>query len=322
MDLTQSFFRILPKLSWSPRLNRSFTAGLKHSCKGKGSVANFAVIHRWRHHRIVAMKSNVCAKPSYTYFNHTPLTIPYHQNVSSFITCHCLHEKKPSHELDVSHIEKELAAENKLSKRRKRTTSDLQNSMVNVGKFVTDKILELLDEDGTSLGTVNRNQAIALSQEKKLKLVLLKPGAKPWPVYKLMTGQELHEEQVKRNEKVKKRTAPTQLKELKASWNIGQHDIDVRRRHLENWFSDEHANIHARVTVTGGRGTEVVPQEKQLAVVKQLLSGLEDRLTLNGPHQMMGRNMSTLKVTIRAMSQKEKAAYRKSNAENNQSKSE
>ncbi|XP_063970307.1 translation initiation factor IF-3, mitochondrial-like [Lytechinus pictus] len=220
-------------------------------------------------------------------------------------------KEKNSSDLDVAHIQKELEVANKLSRKQKRAAADPKNSMINVGRFVTDKILELIDENGTSLGSVNRSQAIALSQEKKLKLVLLKPNAKPWPIYKLMTGQELHEEQVKRNEKAKKKTTPTQLKEIKASWNIGQHDIGVRQRQLENWFSDESANIHARVTVTGGKGTETVPQEKQMTVVNQLLHGLEDRLTLNGPPQMVGKNMNNLRVTIRTMSAKEKAAYKK-----------
>ena len=52
-----------------------------------------------------------------------------------------------------------------------------------------------------------------------------------------------------------------------------------------------------------------------MEVVNKMMKGLEDRITLNGPPQMAGKNMSTLKVTLRAMSAKEKAAYKKSLAE-------
>ncbi|XP_071487447.1 translation initiation factor IF-3-like [Diadema antillarum] len=225
-----------------------------------------------------------------------------------------LHGAEETTEADLDYIEKELVAKNKLSRKQKRAAADLRNSMVNVGKMVPHKLVELMDENGDRLGKLNRSQAVALSQERKLKLVLLNPNAKPLPLYKLMSGQELHQEQLKRNEKVKKSAAPTQLKEIKASWNIGQHDVAVRRRQLENWFSDESSNIHVRVSVSGGRGSDIVPDGKQMDVVKQLMEGMEDRLTLNGPPQMKGKNQRTLMVTIRCMSAKEKAAYKKTSA--------
>lgn len=282
------------------------------SLTAKVSGTSLTNIHRWKHHSSLPL--NLRLKSSIECLHCTSYLKLITINTRFLNTRHqSLNQKETnSSDLEVAHIQKELEVENRLSKKQKRAASDPKNSMINVGRFVADKILELIDENGTSLGSVNRNQAIALSQQKKLKLVLLKPHAKPWPIYKLMTGQELHEEQVKRNEKAKKKTSPTQLKEIKASWNIGQHDIDVRQRQLQNWFSDENASIHARVTVTGGRGTETVPQEKQMAVVNQLMHGLEDKLTLNGPPQMVGKNLNNLRVTIRTMSAKETALYKKS----------
>ena len=210
-------------------LARSF---IRESNKGGVCWTRSMIFHRWKHS--IGAPSHITSPISFALVrcSYPEYALKDGQNVRLFHTQQCLQQKgdQPSEKTDsdVDYIEKELEVETKAAgkKKQKQAASDLQNSMINVGKFVPDKILELIDEDGTSLGTVNRSQAVALSREKKLKLVLLKPSAKPWPLYKLMTGQELHEEQVKRNEKKKKTTAPTQVRNNPVACNISDNALN------------------------------------------------------------------------------------------------
>lgn len=58
------------------------------------------------------------------------------------------------------------------------------------------KVLELLDQNGEPLGSMPQDEAIALSKERKLKLVLVNPQSRPYPIYRLMSPEDFNLEQV------------------------------------------------------------------------------------------------------------------------------
>lgn len=71
-----------------------------------------------------------------------------------------------------------------------------------VGRRIPYRILHVISQDGESLGHMHRAEALKLMDQHDLKLVLLRENVEP-PVYRLMTGQQIHEEQLKRAEKKK-----------------------------------------------------------------------------------------------------------------------
>lgn len=71
-----------------------------------------------------------------------------------------------------------------------------------VGRKIPHQIIQLIDENGEDLGPIHRANAIKIMEEKELKLVLLKETADP-PVYRLMSGQQIHEERLKLRDKQK-----------------------------------------------------------------------------------------------------------------------
>ncbi|XP_038055267.1 translation initiation factor IF-3, mitochondrial-like [Patiria miniata] len=215
-------------------------------------------------------------------------------------------------------VAKELDAErtgSTSSRKAKRNSSNnikaslSKDSMKSVGKLVPDRIVHLLDEAGESLGSLHRTEAIKRSQETGLKLVLINQNTKPYPTYRLMTGQQLHQEQMLLREKLKAKSAPTQVKEARLSGNIEKHDLEVKRRHLQDWFREGGAQVHVRVTVTGtGKHQKPVTKEQQLAVIHQLMAGLEDRVMFASKPRDVGKDGMNLTVTLRRMSAKEKTA--------------
>lgn len=76
-----------------------------------------------------------------------------------------------------------------------------------IGRRIPYRILHVINQDGESLGNMHRAEALKLMDQHGLKLVLLRENVEP-PVYRLMTGQQIHEEQLKRAEKKKASPKP------------------------------------------------------------------------------------------------------------------
>lgn len=71
-----------------------------------------------------------------------------------------------------------------------------------VGRKLPQRQIQLISDTGENLGTMHRADAIRIMDEQGLKLVLLSEHKDP-PVYRLMSGKQIHEEQLKLREKQK-----------------------------------------------------------------------------------------------------------------------
>ncbi|KAG8584868.1 hypothetical protein GDO81_004794 [Engystomops pustulosus] len=76
-----------------------------------------------------------------------------------------------------------------------------------VGRIIPFKMIQVLDEDGKDMGKMLKRDVIRMMEKENLKLVSVSQNADP-PVYKLLTGKALHEEQLKLREQQKQSTSP------------------------------------------------------------------------------------------------------------------
>lgn len=65
-----------------------------------------------------------------------------------------------------------------------------------VGRKIGQRHIQLLGEDGEDLGTMHRAEVIRLMDQTGLKLVAINDNCDP-PLYRLMKGKQIHEEQMK-----------------------------------------------------------------------------------------------------------------------------
>ncbi|NWZ67460.1 IF3M factor, partial [Acrocephalus arundinaceus] len=115
-----------------------------------------------------------------------------------------------------------------------------------VGRRIPYRILHVINQDGESLGNMHRAEALRLMDEHGLKLVLLRENVEP-PVYRLMTGQQIHEEQLKRAEKKKGSPKPGMCtKELSFSSAIAKNDLETKIKQIALWIEKKH---HVKVTI-------------------------------------------------------------------------
>lgn len=84
----------------------------------------------------------------------------------------------------------------------KKLNPNARKTVGSVGRKIPHRMIQLIDENGENQGTMHRADVIRILDERELKLVLLKETADP-PVYRLMSGQQIHEERLKLREKQK-----------------------------------------------------------------------------------------------------------------------
>ncbi|XP_027015232.2 translation initiation factor IF-3, mitochondrial [Tachysurus fulvidraco] len=131
-------------------------------------------------------------------------------------------------------------------KKKKKQDPKARTTIRSVGRKIHDRHLVLLDEEGENLGTVHRADALRLMDEKGLKLVTVNENAEP-PVYRLMSGKQIHEEQMRLREKQKaKATGVVQVKDLTLSSDIALHDLDTKLKQVTSWLEKKH---HVRLTL-------------------------------------------------------------------------
>lgn len=106
-----------------------------------------------------------------------------------------------------------------------------------VNEEIRAREIMVISETGEQLGLKNKSEAIDLAYQRDLDLVLVAPNAKP-PVGKFMDYNKYRFEQQKKAREAKKKQNVMQLKELRLSPKIEQHDFETKlkngRKFLEN----------------------------------------------------------------------------------------
>ena len=96
-----------------------------------------------------------------------------------------------------------------------------------INEEIRDNELRVIDEDGTMIGVISRDEALQLAEEKNLDLVLISPNADP-PVCKILDYGKYRYESQKREKDAKKKQRVIQVKEIRLSTFIEEHDIQVK----------------------------------------------------------------------------------------------
>ena len=106
-----------------------------------------------------------------------------------------------------------------------------------INEEIRGKELRVIDQDGTQLGIMSREEALALADERNLDLVNISPNAKP-PVCKILDYGKYRYELQKREKEAKKKQKNNQVKEIRLSTFIEDHDINVKANTASKFLKD------------------------------------------------------------------------------------
>jgi translation initiation factor IF-3 len=136
------------------------------------------------------------------------------------------------------------------------------------------------------VGVVPLREALALARERNLDLVEVSPNANP-PVCRIMDYGKFLYDRAKRERKARKAQKNVEVKEIRLSPKIGEHDIDFRVRDAHRWLKE---GLKVRVRVRF-RGREITYPEIGQTMLQQVAERLSDVATIENPPRMEGRSM-------------------------------
>ena len=96
-----------------------------------------------------------------------------------------------------------------------------------INEEIRDKEVRLIDADGEQLGIIPGKEAQKMAIEKNLDLVKIAPMAKP-PVCRIMDYGKFKYEQAKKEKEARKNQKVVNVKEIRLSPNIEEHDMLVK----------------------------------------------------------------------------------------------
>jgi translation initiation factor IF-3 len=157
---------------------------------------------------------------------------------------------------------------------------------VNVNQKIRAPQIRLIGEDGTQLGIVPLEEALARAAEEKLDLVEVAPKASP-PVCKIMDYGKYKYLQAKKLQEAKKKQTTIQVKEVKIRPKTEEHDYQFKLRHIKRFLSEKNK---AKVTIMF-RGREIAHSELGLKVLERIIVDIEEEGIVEQAPKLEGRNM-------------------------------
>lgn len=118
-----------------------------------------------------------------------------------------------------------------------------------VNELIRFETVRVIDENDHHLGVLPTAEAIAKAKEKELDLVVIQPKAEP-PVAKIVDFGRYKYEQDKEQRKQKAKQKTVEVKGIRLSLRIAQHDMDVRKEKAKE-FLDEGDKVKVEIILRG-----------------------------------------------------------------------
>ena len=148
------------------------------------------------------------------------------------------------------------------------------------------KEVQLIGENGEKLGVVNFYDALDMAEEKKLDLVLVAPNAKP-VVCKIMNYGKYKFEQAKKEKEAKKKQKVMEIKEIRITPNIEEHDFGFKAKNARKFLE---SGNKLKITVRF-RGREINNSKAGENVLNRFIEELSDISIVEKSPKLEGKNM-------------------------------
>ena len=158
-----------------------------------------------------------------------------------------------------------------------------------INEEIRDKEVRLVDENGEMVGIVSIKEAQALANQKNLDLVKIAPQAVP-PVCKIMDyGKHLFE-QTKKDKEARKNQKIVEVKEIRLSPSIDEHDFGFKLKNAGKFLKDGNK---VKVSVRF-RGREMNYTKLGESVLLKFAEGLSELGSPDKAPKLEGKNMSMI----------------------------
>ena len=155
-----------------------------------------------------------------------------------------------------------------------------------INEQIRAKEVQIIDSEGNKVGPISIEEALEMAFEKKLDLVLVAPNAVP-PVCKLMNYGKYKFEQAKKEKEAKKKQKAFELKEIRITPNIEEHDFGFKAKNAKKFIEDGNK---VKITVRF-RGRELNYVKLGEATLNKFIEELSDVAVPEKKPILEGKNM-------------------------------
>ncbi|WP_213137774.1 translation initiation factor IF-3 [Bacillus sp. FJAT-50079] len=155
-----------------------------------------------------------------------------------------------------------------------------------VNEGIRARELRLIDHNGEQLGVKSRNEALEIAARVNLDLVLVAPNAKP-PVARVMDYGKHRFEMQKRDREARKNQKVINVKEVRLSPTIDEHDFNTKLRNGRK-FLEKGDKVKASIRF---KGRAITHKEIGQRVLTRFAEECEDVATVESKPRMDGRSM-------------------------------
>src|SRR5690554_6686781 len=169
--------------------------------------------------------------------------------------------------------------------RRNQKTSDYVNDSIPFSKVL------VISDDGEKLGVLNLEAALEKTAAKGLDLFVVNANANP-PVARIMDYSKHRYDQQKRKREMKKNQKTVQVKEVRLSPVIEEHDLNTKFRQAKRFIeSGDKVKITLRF-----RGRMITHSDQGFAVVNEFIERFGDTIKVDSKPKLEGRVINALIV--------------------------
>src|SRR5699024_1582432 len=157
---------------------------------------------------------------------------------------------------------------------------------MNVNEKIRAREVRLIDSSGEQLGVKSKQEALDIALKIELDLVIVAPNANP-PLCRIMDYGKNRYEQQKKEKEARKKQKVINLKEVRFTPGIGDHDFNTKLRNARK-FIEKGDKVKASVRF---RGRAITHKELGQEVLDRLAKEVEDIAAVESRPKMEGRNM-------------------------------
>lgn len=155
-----------------------------------------------------------------------------------------------------------------------------------INEQIRSKEVRLIGKDGEQIGVTSRDEAMRIAEQSELDLVLVSPNAKP-PVARVIDYGKYRYEQQKREKEQRKNQKTVNVKEIRLSPTIDDHDFDTKMRQARSFIeSEDKVKVSIRF-----RGRAITHKEIGREVLMRFAEGMKDITDIQSHAKMEGRSM-------------------------------
>ncbi|MGE5473207.1 MAG: translation initiation factor IF-3, partial [Ignavibacteriales bacterium] len=156
-----------------------------------------------------------------------------------------------------------------------------------INEEIRDKEVRLIDSDGSMLGVISVKDALKEAVTKNLDLVKIAPQGNP-PVCKIMDYGKYKFELAKKEKEAKKKQKIIDIKEVRVSPVIEEHDFDFKSKNAIKFLQD---GDKVKITVKF-RGRELNHTKLGENILGKFAEVLKDVGVIEKKPKLEGRNMT------------------------------